>query len=171
MTSPLVPRAPGQLLQTKDGSSKPVEVRRDSVGRVLCAGRRRKSGEPCRRPAILGTKWWRCHGARAPRGPLNGAWKGGRYSRAFSNGTPLAALYEQALADPRLLSLRSEVGLHDVRLQGLRSLSMKVRQSRSEFSGAPAASRGESAQRRRCCWGYLRSHLGGDRGSETILGG
>jgi len=42
----------------------------------------------------------------------------------------------------------------------IRSLSMKVRQSRSEFSVAPAASRGRSARRRACFQGYPRPHPG-----------
>lgn len=47
-----------------------------------CTARSKRTGEPCRSPAVRGFKVCRMHGARggAPKGQQNGRWRHGEFS-------------------------------------------------------------------------------------------
>lgn len=48
-----------------------------------CCARSKRTGQPCRAPAVRGWRVCRMHGARggAPDGPQNGAWRHGERGR------------------------------------------------------------------------------------------
>ena len=52
---------------------------------LRCGAHSRRSGKPCKNPAVTGKKRCRIHGGAkgsgAPRGQRNGAWKHGSYSQ------------------------------------------------------------------------------------------
>jgi len=78
---------------------------------------RRKTGEPCRGPAVRGRNVCRMHGGSSLSGVASPAWRHGRYSRYLPGG--LRRRYERAAADQELLALRDEIALVDARSQEL----------------------------------------------------
>lgn len=76
---------------------------------MKCTKRSKRSGEQCRRDAMIGRDCCYMHGGATPRGTALPQTKHGRYSKSVP--VRLAARYEEALADPELLSLREEAAL------------------------------------------------------------
>lgn len=65
-------------MKDDDNPINPVDRLRDAP---RCSAKAKRTGEPCRCPAVKGWIVCRVHGARggAPRGPANGMWRhGGR---------------------------------------------------------------------------------------------
>ena len=79
-----------------------------------CTAHSRRTGEPCRQPAMHGRAVCRLHGGKTPRGIASPHWRGRGYSKDMP--TRLADRYRIAMEDPGLLSVRSEVALLDARL-------------------------------------------------------
>ena len=82
-----------------------------------CAARSKRSGERCRRAAMLGKDVCAMHGGKTPQGIALPQTKQGRYSQHLPSR--LLATYETAKTDPELLALRDEVALIDARLTDL----------------------------------------------------
>jgi hypothetical protein len=80
----------------------------------LCTAKSKRTGQPCRRPPIVGRSVCYHHGGMTPRGrglPQTGS---GRWSKDMP--TRMAARYQEAQQDPELLILRDEIALLDSRL-------------------------------------------------------
>ncbi|CAN5692268.1 hypothetical protein BH24GEM1_BH24GEM1_31800 [soil metagenome] len=82
---------------------------------MRCSAKSKRSGEPCRSPAVTGRATCRMHGGTAPRGVASHSWRHGRYSKAVP--ARLLASYQDALGDPDLVALRDELALTDARMQ------------------------------------------------------
>lgn len=82
-----------------------------------CTAKSKRTGQPCKRPAMVGRTVCYHHGGMIPRGIALPQTTTGRYSKHLP--TRLLATYEAAKRDPELLALRDEVALIDARLADL----------------------------------------------------
>lgn len=82
-----------------------------------CTAKSKRTGERCKRPAIVGRTVCYHHGGKIPRGPALPQYKDGRYSKLLP--ARLAANYERAASDADLLVLREDIALVDTRLADL----------------------------------------------------
>lgn len=82
-----------------------------------CTAKSKRTGERCRRAAIVGRTTCYNHGGRSPQGIAAAALKTGRYSKHLP--TRMLADYEGAKRDPELLALQDEIALIDARLVDL----------------------------------------------------
>lgn len=82
-----------------------------------CTARSKRSGEQCRKDAILGSTKCHIHGGKSLVGASSPTFKTGRYSRYLPER--LLGRYQEAQADGELLVLREDVALVDTRLADL----------------------------------------------------
>lgn len=82
-----------------------------------CKAHSKRTGEPCRQPAMVGRDVCRLHGGKSLRGVDSPTFKHGRYSRAFQAAG--GARFAEILTDPELLSTRAEIAALTVRLESL----------------------------------------------------
>lgn len=82
-----------------------------------CKAKSKRSGERCRRAAMIGKEVCMMHGGKTPRGTNNPNFKHGRYSKAIPDR--LAARYNEAQNDSQLLELREDIALIDARISDL----------------------------------------------------
>jgi hypothetical protein len=72
-----------------------------------CSATSKRSGQPCKAPAVRGYRVCRCHGARggAPKGEAHGNWKHGRWTNeAVGNRAYIQALLRDARALTRQMT-------------------------------------------------------------------
>lgn len=100
-------------------SESPLSSREPLVKRQ-CTAKSRRTGERCRRPAMVGSNVCYHHGGKTPRGLAHPSTKTGRYSKYLP--ARLAERYESALNDPDLISLRDEIALTDADIGRLLAL-------------------------------------------------
>jgi hypothetical protein len=100
---------------------------------MQCTAKSKRSGQQCRRFAVIGMDKCMMHGGKTPRGIASPRFKTGRYSRHLP--VELAALYKRALTDADLLSLRDDLALLQARLCQL----LESGESRSLWSAATSA--------------------------------
>lgn len=79
-----------------------------------CTAHSRRTGEPCRQPAMHGRAVCRLHGGKTPRGQLSPHYRGKGQSKDLP--TRYADRYRMAMEDPELLESRGSVALVDVRI-------------------------------------------------------
>lgn len=84
---------------------------------MQCKAKSKRSGQQCRRKAMIGKEVCMIHGGKSPRGMESPHFKTGRYS----NDAParLNARYLAGLEDPELTSLRDEIAMVDARTSDL----------------------------------------------------
>jgi hypothetical protein len=80
-----------------------------------CTARSKRSGERCRRAAIINRTTCYNHGGTSPVGIGSATFQTGRYSKHLP--TKLIERFRASDADPDLLALRSEISLIDARLE------------------------------------------------------
>ncbi len=95
----------------------PMQVDTPVAGRRCCTAHSKRTGEPCKQPAMVGKNVCRLHGGKSLSGPASGTWKTGRYSRFLP--ARMLADYKRALNDPDLLAMRADVALVEARLADL----------------------------------------------------
>ncbi len=81
---------------------------------MLCQGKNRRTGGPCKANAMAGREFCRVHGGRVPRGVAHPNFRHGRRSKDLVAN--LQERYEEALADGKLLDLTDEIALSDAYL-------------------------------------------------------
>lgn len=81
-----------------------------------CTAKSKRSGERCKKLAIVGRNTCRNHGGKTPRGPLSVHYKTGRYSKLPVN---LRDGFEAALSDPDLMNRRQDMALIIARINEL----------------------------------------------------
>lgn len=84
-----------------------------------CTARSKRTGQPCKNPAVLGSHTCRFHGGHSPKGIASAKFKTGKYSQFLP--ARLSARYERALKDPDLLAMREAVALVEARAEDLLS--------------------------------------------------
>jgi len=80
-----------------------------------CTAKSKRSGQRCKKDAVVGFGVCHIHGGKSLVGTANPAFKHGRYSRCLPDR--LSERYHLALADGDLTSLDDEIALTDSRLQ------------------------------------------------------
>ncbi len=81
---------------------------------MLCQGKNRSTGGPCKANAIVGREYCRVHGGKVPRGVAHPNFRHGRRSKDLVAN--LQERYEEALSDGKILDLTDEIALSDAYL-------------------------------------------------------
>ncbi len=81
---------------------------------MLCQGKNRRTGGPCKANAIAGRQFCRVHGGKVPRGVAHPNFRHGRRSKDLVAN--LQERYEEALSDGKILDLTDEIALSDAYL-------------------------------------------------------
>lgn len=84
---------------------------------MQCQAKSKRSGQQCKKSAMLGQKYCRNHGGVTKKGVLSQNFQTGRYSKYLPGR--LHERYEQSLSDAELLALREEISLVDARVADL----------------------------------------------------
>ena len=79
-----------------------------------CKAKSKRSGERCKKAAVVGREVCAIHGGKSPRGLASPNLRTGRHSKFLP--TRLLDQYEASLTDPELLDLSNEIALLDARL-------------------------------------------------------
>lgn len=80
-----------------------------------CTATSKRSGERCKKDAVIGRKTCHMHGGRNRVGVAAPGFKHGRYSAHLPSR--LAARFAESVSDPELLNLTHEIALIDARLE------------------------------------------------------
>lgn len=86
---------------------------------MRCKAKSKRSGEQCKRSAVVGREVCAVHGGKSPKGAASALFKTGKYSKYLP--ARMLAAYESSLNDPQLLDLKQSVALIDARLTDLLS--------------------------------------------------
>jgi hypothetical protein len=80
-----------------------------------CRGTSRRTGNPCKAWASIGSSYCKVHGGHAPKGIMNPNYKTGKYSKFLPKR--LQQRYVEAFNDDNLLENRESLAIMDARLQ------------------------------------------------------
>jgi hypothetical protein len=81
---------------------------------VQCTAKSKRTGQPCKRPAIVGKQVCYHHGGKSLAGIASPTIKSGKYSKALP--ARMLQTYQAASEDTELLALREEVQIVDARI-------------------------------------------------------
>lgn len=82
-----------------------------------CTAKSKRSGEQCKKDAVVGRTKCHIHGGKSVEGAASGTFRTGRYSKYLP--ARLAGKYEQSQNDPDLLALKDEINAIDARIAEL----------------------------------------------------
>lgn len=134
-----------------------------------CTARSKRTGQPCRQPAMRGKTVCRLHGGKSLAGPASPTWIDGRHSKVLPQR--LLADYQATLADPERLTLTAELAIVDARLADVLRrvdagesgrLWRLLRQSWRDFEAARDAGDGAAAAQALSAHGQLLARGHGD---------
>lgn len=84
---------------------------------MQCQAKSKRSGQQCKRPAVVGMRVCYIHGGASPRGLASGRYKTGKYSKYAPQR--LLERYHESLKDTELLALRDDIALVDSRIEDI----------------------------------------------------